>query len=477
MKQNVTKKAGVKAKPPDPPPIPPKPPQANSGLVVTKMELKDVMAGQYVKFWLRSETALEGFVVCTAPSWSSIFHTSGAIATPSVGTASGLWVVHNFNPLSNTTIVEVHSSPAIDYLRKQWVEAMRAQDLQNYLKPWSTTLGSDPEVFGVGKNGAVIPAWKWLNKKTPNWDAKINATSHPYWDGWQAEFRIAPGFCMAYATDRIHEGLQQCQLALHRYDPTAHLSIDNLVQVSEDDLRNETEEHVQLGCAPSYNAYDLKSELCGHYRSNPLRSAGFHKHYGLISANPSFKPEMVPAIIQDIDRIAGVASVSLFAGLEHPARRRFYGLPGEYRHTPYGFEYRSDGTAAFCSPVIHHLYWELQRLVVQYFPYGLSQLLKGSTDEAVGIMRNLDVPAARQWLLTNKEFYKWFMGLASPLSAYYPLAWKTFTEGAATVVAEPHNIAKNWFLHNTHWQSNCRAANTSWASAAYQIQQRPSLKV
>jgi len=350
-------------------------------------------------------------------------------------------------------------------LRKAHEEWQRANvaTLVPYTKNY---LGSDPEVF-VELAGEVIPAWKFLGSKTRPDRGPPGAYGNNtlYWDGFQAEFTTTATPCIAFHVDSVRSGLRGVLEQAHKKYPDASLSLRSVVMVDEETLTkeaNEAPEHVEFGCAPSYNAYGLKGEpLDG--RSTQLRFAGCHIHIGC-----GVRPEKERIrIVHALDAILGVSCVSLFAEFDNPVRRQYYGLPGEYRTPAHGLEYRTLSNAWLVHPAIMHLVFDLARQAERFGTADLLKHWRSSPDEWVPIIAKHDVDGARRVLTENKTL------LTALLKALYytgnETAYNTILAGAHTVVEDPKDFVRNWRLGGG-WTDHSESDKACWARAWWHIE-------
>jgi len=326
-------------------------------------------------------------------------------------------------------------------LAADWKSYRLTQNLPYY----SGTLGADPEIFFEKKNGQVIPAWEFLPEKpapvklTPE---QPEAVFEHYWDGFQGEFTIQNGTCAAYFTDRIHRALKDLIGRLQTYDPTAVLSQKSVIEVSANDLETLPDPYVTLGCKPSLNAYGVTGGDMKDPRSLPFRFAGGHIHLG----NVDYR-KRAPQIVKAIDAMLGVASVGIFAEMDDPRRRRWYGLAGEYRLPDHGVEYRVLSNAWLCAPPIALLCLDMIRQAAAIGFGGETDWYFQTSDEEVqSLINNYDVKGAREYVRRHERVYRRFAELKygtqnDPATTLF----KAIYEGAGAVV-DTSAMKKNWLL-------------------------------
>ena len=320
---------------------------------------------------------------------------------------------------------------------------------------YSGSTGSDPEIFVVDKDNNLIPAFAFLPDKKNAIKADTHKTgwlpNNIYWDGFQAEFDTFASTCFSGQADSIHFGLQGLLKAARAYDKNARLSLRTVFDIPPDMLAEGKPEHVNFGCMPSLNAYNMKGlELPGH--EVPFRPAGGHMHLAFynLKSNDAVK------IVKAMDAILGVACVSLFAQFDDPRRRTLYGLAGEYRLPKHGLEYRVLSNAWLMHPLTAHIVFDLGRTAAIVGRNGMLGRWQCEEAETVRIINECDVEAARKVLRQNEEFLKrvievkymnwWSSGDKLDPFAAAEYVYNAILNGAETIIQEPHNIEANWNL-------------------------------
>lgn len=333
--------------------------------------------------------------------------------------------------------------------------------------PW-VTMGCDPEIFAVEGDDPekVIPAWKFLgSKKEPSYTTNnVGHGAMPmYWDGFQAEFTTRGGItCLGYVFDSVYEGMQGVYNYLKKYDKKAKLSIRSVLPVDFETLQTESEEHVQFGCMPSYNAYGL-SGAPNDGRTCPIRFAGGHIHFGMAADHMQKikDPAALKRLIWHLDAIAGVTCVSLFEKWDNPARRNYYGLPGEYRLPKHGLEYRTLSNAWLCHPLIGNIVFEVAR---RAYALGLTDIdvWEATEGEVLDCILSHNVEVARAILNRNKDVFKSLMSVRP--GGDTELLFNVVSRDMSETIAEPENLEKNWHLAG-RWIGHTGNANATWYSA------------
>ena len=317
----------------------------------------------------------------------------------------------------------------------------------------TVNLGSDPEVFVVDGEGKVIPAWKFLPKKP----LPSSLEGSVFWDGFQAEMTTQPRTCLAYHVDGIYDGLCRISTAAKKYNPAATLSWQCVHPVEAQDLLEGKDEHVQLGCAPSQNIYEEFHPPVTSGRDLPIRFAGCHFHFGLYVKGLSFDPQKIQSAVTGMDLIGGVLATLVLQGLEHPARRQYYGRPGEYRVSKdlTRLEYRAISSAALVHPAVTHLIFDLVRIGWRLgFSRTLSLLWDASPSYVREAMINLDIPACKKVMKKNLPI------LTRLVERYYgagsaPKALSVFDVGIKEFIdTAPGAMEKAWRITNKTWSTH-----------------------
>lgn len=333
------------------------------------------------------------------------------------------------------------------------IEAIKIKD--KYINGLSMHHGSDPEIFVIdGKTKEVIPSFAFLKSKSdPNIieNFKTAYGGKPlFWDGFQAEFNTHAETCFSWVADSIHSGLMTLDKLARKHNPNAKLTIQSTIDIPIDMLMEAKDEHVEFGCMPSFNAYGMEGlKLSG--RDVPFRSAGGHIHFGLASfyGHKKLTKEVAEKYVKALDKILGVACVSLFAGYDDPRRRELYGLAGEYRTPNHGLEYRTLSNAWMAHPLIFNMVFELARKVVVLENIDLLTTWKTTEQETIECINKCDVKLARKILKRNEKMFKAILYSINKdrESAMYEI----FMRGMDCIV-DTSDILKNW---NEGYASHC----------------------
>lgn len=326
-------------------------------------------------------------------------------------------------------------------------------------------IGSDPEIF-VEEAGRLIPAFLFLpSKDKPAYTADTagfngHGGMPMYWDGFQAEFTTQAQHCLGYHGDSIAAGMKGVYKAAKKRFPNSQLSIRSVFHIEPEILSAAAEEHVAFGCMPSINAYGLKVKM-PPARQVPFRSAGGHIHFGIGKGQQKDADKIVRAL----DAILGVACVSLFAEFDDPARRKLYGLPGEYRLPPHGLEYRPLSNAWLSHPMIMNLVIDLSRKCVVFGQKDFMPYWNATEEETLDCIIRCDVEAAQKILLRNKEVFKQLLKASyfeddddydyddpgktpKKKKSEMDILFDVFMNGIGSAVNDPTDLTANWCLES-----------------------------
>ena len=325
-------------------------------------------------------------------------------------------------------------------------------------------IGADPEIFLVDRNRQLLPAWIPLKSKT--------LTPNVYFDGFAAEFTPKPMKCLANFVDEIQKGLKQIYNAAILHDGT--LTTQNVFKIPHKILEMLPDEYVELGCEPSYNAYN-KPKLLPSGREIEWRSAGGHIHFNTAASSTQ---EQINQYVKDLDATLGIAGVALADGLDIAVRREFYGTAGEYRMPKYGFEYRVLSNFWLIHPAVTHLTLELARIALSasirsLFPIQISD------DEVQHIINTNDVTLARENITKHRTVFEEFFKEAfrgglqtwpqtdSKLKICSDVAFRMLMEGVLKFTGL--DIIDNWNLgafQSKPWKMHSETENCNFYSAA-----------
>lgn len=323
-------------------------------------------------------------------------------------------------------------------------------------------IGTDPEVFAVDPSGAVIPAFVYLGPK----DTGV-VGPQAFYDGFQAEWTTSASTCLGHQTDYVRAGMQRVLLAAQKVCGAAKLSHRSVVDIAFDP--EFSKDRYQLGCSPSMNAYDEPSVLVGSPELLPFRSAGWHMHFCQNDDNGRYlalSKETAAKIIRLEDAILGTALVSFGQGYHDVRRRLMYGRAGEYRFGK-TLEYRVPEVLMGCHPATWNLFWDLGRAVYWLGLRGFDFIWDAEPDEVRSAINNSDVALAQKILHRNLVVLEGMLTIPyGPEPA--KVAVNAILAGVDSIVADPTNLAHNWWLDRPHeWRGEGmgRLPGSVWRTA------------
>jgi len=395
-------------------------------------DIKDLETGMFVKLHDPYAVTREGEIDQILPTAKML----------NVLDESGTRFNFYLTPDTKVTVLDKKFQPNL----KNWTNVLAIQGVK------AGTNGADPEVFVLGGDNQVLEAWKFLPSK---------ARSDYYWDGFQAEFQTAVGHCLNYQTDSSRSCLFRIWAAAQKVDPKAKLTPKSTFEIPMAKLLAAKDEHVALGCAPSFNAYGLHGDVPNNPRMLTWRFAGGHIHRGWAGLN---RPR-ADRIVKAVDAIVGIPSITMFQNLDNPVRRKFYGLPGEYRLPKHGLEYRVLSSAWLCHPAISQFTRELVRFSMGLAKAHLEQVFSFKEEDAVRIIMEHDVDAAKKFVKDRKTQYQTLLeqiwsGYKHPISQGMKLLVSPVEE-----FVDPDKMEQNWRF-NEEWVFDCGSPNTRWVSFA-----------
>lgn len=362
---------------------------------------------------------------------------------------------------------------------KKMVEAYQQYQLKNLGRflSYPGTVGTDPEIFCEDETGKIIPAFEFLPAKDKADETDTGNTL--YWDGFQAEFTVNAGGCLAYMADSIQFGLKGIFKALKKYNPKAKLSNKTVIDVDLETLKNTKPEHVAFGCMPSLNVYGMKGrDVPGDQTT--VRPAGGHLHFGILTDYNGVKygEKDYENMVKALDAILGVACVSMFAKFDDPRRRQLYGLAGEYRRPTHGLEYRTLSNAWLCHPVITNIVFDLGRNALMFGVNGFLNLWDATQEETIRVINECDVEGARNILKRNKDILFQIINVKYANKATAAFIYQVILEGMENVIKDPTDIVGNWDIERT-WTTHCNGKGknifTSYSQMMIKVKLKPIL--
>jgi len=342
---------------------------------------------------------------------------------------------------------------------ENWAE-VRKNSWPNLLRSttYKSNNGADPEMFVVDKNNQLIPAWEFLPKKPQELNSYV-----PYWDGFQAEFRVQPSSCLNAQNDGAARGMEQVLGYARRKFPDARLTAQSVFEIPRKMMESAKDEHVALGCAPSMNAYGLMGEEVPDPRLLRWRFAGGHIH----KSWPSLTPAVARRAVKAYDAILAIPTVVMFQQLDQPVRRKFYGLPGEYRMPKHGLEYRVLSSAWLCHPAVAQFVRELHRLVTGLVMAQTEEVFEFEEERVIHTLLNNDVDEALKMVRKNLKQYEALFGLAFNS---YTNSVKAVKKGLELLqqpvgnIVNPASVEQNWRF--SEWIGDAGLPQARWRTFA-----------
>ncbi len=304
-----------------------------------------------------------------------------------------------------------------------------------------TAIGSDPEIFCEDEKGELIPAFAFLGSK----DDKGRMLAQPYWDGFQAEFDTQSNSCMQVHANSLRSGLINLHQQLKKHNPKAKLSVKTVFDISLEALKTTKKEYVVFGCRASLNAYGLKG-LEAPGEEVTYRSAGGHIHFGLGNDQLRNDKAGIIKMVKALDAVLGVACVSMCGKYDDPRRRIMYGLAGEYRLPPHGFEYRTLSNAWLFHPLIAHLVFDMARSVTTFGYKDFLKYWECEETETIRIINECDITAARAVLKKNKKILLQIINTRYGDFERAEFVYDVFYHGMESALKNPTDIEGNWSL-------------------------------
>lgn len=323
----------------------------------------------------------------------------------------------------------------------------------------STTIGSDPEIFCVDKQGDVIPAWEYLPDKENQ--LLISGTlyngSGTFYDGFQAEWTTpAEVGCLGFLTDHIYHGMSRVLYEARKKNPDAKLSYKSVIDIPESVAARTPRERWALGCSPSKNVYNEHPLQVESPHLLPFRFAGWHMHFRPTITNNgtdrfenprlfAITPPMAKRAVRMLDKVLGVASVSFGASFTDRRRREYYGRAGEYRLGK-TLEYRVPDVIIGAHPATFNLLWDIARKAMILGFKDMEFIWDSDDAETRGTINEYDVISARKILKRNEQVFKYIMHSTYGDTPPIRHGWNVIYNGIESVIADPTNLEHNWYL-------------------------------
>lgn len=297
----------------------------------------------------------------------------------------------------------------------------------------SHNMGTDPEIFVTDAQGEIIPAFTFLSSKKQN--------PRVFYDGFQSEFTTPALTCHEQLVAEIRGGLDSVLRAARLKNKNATLDYRCVLDIPKKMLKDASDEHAGLGCAPSLNIYPGVEPInVPEPRDLLIRFAGCHIHLGCGPVSPRGAQKMV----RTLDAIWGVLSVAMFRDMEDPRRRQYYGRAGEFRLPRHGLEYRVPSSAVLAHPALTHLSFDLARCVAYMARHDQGCLWEASEDEVRDTVNNLNLDQAIIILERNKKVLRRIIdAIYGSNGTRTEKAERLIFDGAKNLVPID-DMAKNW---------------------------------
>lgn len=317
----------------------------------------------------------------------------------------------------------------------------------------------DPEMFLEDGDGTLIPAFNALPHRS---QCGLASNNIYYSDGFGAELVPTPRHCHVEVLGHLASTLIGMLQHVRAKFPNARLSAKTFLEVPKELMAAATNEQVSLGCKPSLNIYGTSGLTVDNAREFPYRMVGGHIHLGS-KPMAKFLHAHAEPIIQAMDAFVGVPSVALFAGMEDPRRRQYYGRAGEYREQPHGLEYRTLSNAWMTHPMFAHLIFNMARGAFRFGFWNWRDVHGVDNGRVQYIIDSLDVEEARKFCKEYELILKYLLEKDSGYS-WYMKALALIQKGVVASFPGWANVEQNWSLHTErtfeqgHYRLDLRSA-------------------
>lgn len=190
------------------------------------------------------------------------------------------------------------------------------------MKIINPTFGSDFEMFVENENGIIVPCPFWFGgSKTIPLDIGEGCARQR--DGVLAEFNITPVNTVDDFIKYIEYCIKMGNIILGKRN---HKLVPQSSHVFELEALTH-KSHFESGCDPSFIAYLNGEKYKASFDDSGFRTSGFHIHIGFFTNQVNFNE--FNTLMMLMDKYVGVPALEFDYDFR---RRRFYGLPGEYRY-------------------------------------------------------------------------------------------------------------------------------------------------
>ena len=228
-------------------------------------------------------------------------------------------------------------------------------------------IGADPELF-VSDKGKIISGFGLIKgDKLDPFPVKDGAVQV---DGMALEFNINPAKDEQEFVHNINSVMDQLKAMVPQFEivaqPTAHFS--------EDYMKAQPKEALDLGCDPDFNAWEGGQVNEKPDQDLPMRTGAGHLHIGWCEGADVGDPVHLSDCIEvtkQMDSYLGVASILFDRDKD---RRKMYGQAGAFRPKSYGVEYRVLSNYWLSSPELISFVYRtaikaMQKLVIGEVPH------------------------------------------------------------------------------------------------------------
>lgn len=230
------------------------------------------------------------------------------------------------------------------------------------------TIGADPELFIFNtENKEFIPSFEIFKggKRNPEIFYEEYAVLS---DNAMVEFNIPPSDNELDFITRLNTAMEYIQ---RRLPENCFLTVDEEAEFSKQYTKNER--FMEFGCAPQKNMYNIPGKHPYEIPEN-IRFAGGHIHIGI---NGQFDKKR---LVKFLDIFVGLP---LLTYKNKISRQDFYGMPGNFRDTSYGLEYRTPSNNWLKSnESISNLYQSVNKAVQLCFDKSIKELSDNEIIEA-----------------------------------------------------------------------------------------------
>lgn len=207
------------------------------------------------------------------------------------------------------------------------------------IKKSTLTIGGDPEVFLVDKNGKFVSAIGKIpgTKDEPHKLEHLGEGFAIQTDCCSAEFNIPPVKFIPHNIEASAARFNTNIQAMFDYIRSIIPQGMDISLVTSGDFTDEELDHPQAklaGCSMDYNAWSLSGNEKPDFEATNTRCNGAHLHFGYEDTNDETSIDLIRAL----DLTLGVTLV-LFD--QDTKRRELYGRAGCFRMTSFGIEYRT----------------------------------------------------------------------------------------------------------------------------------------